>query len=149
MKKTHERRGPELQELLTTAAEMRAEGAGWEAIAAKVRRSADTVRRWPQRHAALWQRLFREAEERLVAEASAESVLVLRRSLRDPDDKVRREVARTLVTARTARRRQEKKTTAEPTDDRERVAAFLAGQDEAALRRMLEELLTHAIRNSG
>jgi hypothetical protein len=148
MKKTHQR-APELRELLATAAEMRAEGTGWEAIAAKVRRSADTVRRWPQRHPQEWQRLFREAEERLVAEASAESVLVLRKSLRDPDDRVRREVARTLVTARTARRRQEKKTAAEPTDDRERVAAFLAGHDEAALRRMLEELLTHALRNRG
>lgn len=142
------RMGSELMELLTLAAEMRAEGAGWDAIATKVRRSTDTVRRWPQRYPREWQRLFREAEERLVADASAESVLVLRKLLRDQDARVQRDVARVLVGARTARRRQERKAATEPRDERERIAAFLAERDETELQRLLDELLTHTTRST-
>src|SRR4051794_20300173 len=48
MSVTNNRVPEELQELLATAAEMRAGGSSWEAIAGKVQRSAETVRRWPR-----------------------------------------------------------------------------------------------------
>lgn len=135
----------DLKALLAVAAEMRAGGSGWEVIAARVQRSVETVRRWPARHAAEWKRVFREAEERFAVEAGAEGMLVLRQMLRSEDEKVRRDVARSLLNARLSVRRLERKTPAagEAADDRERIAAFLAGRDDAELQQLLEELLAH------
>src|SRR5262245_50016611 len=87
----------ETARLLATAAELKAGGASWEAVAAKVGRTAATCRRWPTLYPDDWQRLFRDAERQLVVDAGAEAVLVLRALLRAADDKVRRDVARTLV----------------------------------------------------
>src|SRR5205823_5367444 len=76
---------PPSDELLSRAAELRAGGSTWDAVAAKLNRSADTVRRWPALDPDRWQAALRAAERRLVAEAGAESVLVLRTLLRSED----------------------------------------------------------------
>lgn len=91
---------PPPDELLTHAAELRAAGLSWEAVAAKVGRSAETARRWPSTYPDRWQALLQAAERRLVCEAGAESVLILRQLLRSNDEKVRRDAARLLVNLR-------------------------------------------------
>src|SRR6266508_4144959 len=52
--------------LLNQAAELRAGGATWESVAAKLNRRADTVRKWPRDYADRWELALREAERRLV-----------------------------------------------------------------------------------
>jgi hypothetical protein len=91
---------PPSDELLTHAAELRAAGLSWEAVAAKVGRSAETVRKWPTAYPDRWQSLLHAAERRLVCEAGAESVLILRQLLRSADEKIRRDAARLLVNLR-------------------------------------------------
>ena len=76
---------PPSDDLLARAAELRAGGLSWEAVAAKIGRAADTVRRWPTQYPDRWQAVLHAAERRLVSEAGAESVLVLRQLLRSDD----------------------------------------------------------------
>ena len=63
-------------------------------------RSAETGRRWPTAYPDRWQSLLHAAERRLVCEAGAESVLILRQLLRSADEKIRRDAARLLVNLR-------------------------------------------------
>jgi hypothetical protein len=131
----------ETARLLAAAAELKAAGASWEAVAAKVGRSPDTCRRWPALYPDEWRRLFRAAEQQLIIEAGAEAVLVLRALLRAEDDKVRRDVARTLVALRSQLRELEAKAAATaPTDDRGRCAEYLEGMDDAAVGAITDEL---------
>src|SRR5262245_34151344 len=80
-----------LLKLLALAAEMRAGGKSWAQVAARLQRSPDTCRHWPGEYPEAWRRLFREAEEHVLADAGAESVAVLRTLLRSKDDRVRRD----------------------------------------------------------
>src|SRR5438045_1346148 len=82
--------------LLTAAAELKAAGASWAAVAAGVSRSPDTVRRWPALYPAAWRRLVREAERQLLTDARAESVSTLRQMLRSEAEKTRPDAARIL-----------------------------------------------------
>jgi hypothetical protein len=91
---------PPSDDLLNHAAELRAGGLSWEAVAAKVGRSAETVRKWPAAHPDRWKALIHAAERRLAREAGAESVLILRQLLRSEDEKVRRDAARLLLNLR-------------------------------------------------
>jgi hypothetical protein len=135
---------PALLDLLAQAADLRSGGASWEAVAAQVGRSADTCRRWPALYPDDWRRLYAAAEERLVVEASAESVLVLRKLLRAEDEKIRRDVARLLVTMRLELRALETraaKAAALPESDAGRIAGFLAERSDADVQGLVEELL--------
>ncbi|MFL5339301.1 MAG: hypothetical protein ACJ8F7_03960 [Gemmataceae bacterium] len=76
-----------LRALIAVAAELRAGGIKWETVAEEVRRSVDTVRRWPVLYPAEWGACFRAAEGRLVAEAGAESLFFLRQLLRGKEEK--------------------------------------------------------------
>jgi len=91
------RNQPPSDELLNRAAELRAGGAKWEAVGAQLHRSVAAVRRWPREYPDRWKTALCEAERRLVCEAAAESVLVLRTLLRSDDEKVRRDAARFLT----------------------------------------------------
>jgi hypothetical protein len=128
-----------LARLLAAAVEMKAAGASWEQIADRVGRRPDTCRRWPARYPHDWRRLFRVAERQLIAEAGAESVLMLRQLLRSDDDKVRRDAARALVTLR-ERQRLAEEAPGEPTDDPGRVTAFLEGMNDVELCAIADEL---------
>lgn len=83
--------------LLARAAELRAGGSSWEQVAAAVGRAGATCQRWPRSHPDLWRRLYRAAEQQLIAEIGAESLRVLRAQLRSKDDKTRRDAAKTLA----------------------------------------------------
>lgn len=91
---------PPPDDLLTRAAELRAAGANWTLVAAQVRRSAETVRKWPLVYAERWAAALHDAERRLAAEAGGEAVLILRTLLRSADEKVRGLAARALVAFR-------------------------------------------------
>ncbi|HEY2909488.1 MAG TPA: hypothetical protein VGI99_04545 [Gemmataceae bacterium] len=131
-------RKPPSDAILLEAAEMRAAGETWEAVGAKLHRSGETVRRWPQEYAERWQKFAKVAEHAIVCEGSAESVRVLRAMLRSKDDKVRKDAARALTELRTDLLRHE--STSEPaaalTSDGFRIAAFLDGKSDDELARL-------------
>jgi hypothetical protein len=74
---------------LAKVIESRVLGLKWEAVAAKVGRRAETIRRWPTRFPQAWRRLYRAAECRILAEAGAEARSVLRHLLFSEDERVR------------------------------------------------------------
>ena len=59
---------PPTDALLTRAAELRAGGLSWEAVAAKLGRAPGHVRRWPDRFPDRWRAAIREAERRHLLE---------------------------------------------------------------------------------
>ena len=127
-------------DLLNRAAELRAAGGTWEAVAAKLHRSADAVRKWPRDYADRWKIAIREAERRLVCEAAAESVLVLRTLLRSEDEKVCRDAARSLTDLRLDLSKLEIAAGSESapplTSEAARILAFLDGHADEELARL-------------
>ena len=71
-----------MQRALERAAEMKAAGSSWEAIAIALQRTVQTVKKWPRVYANEWQVMFGQFEKQFVDEAAAESVLALRKQLR-------------------------------------------------------------------
>ena len=136
---------PPSDDLLARAAELRAGGATWDAVAAKLNRSADTVRKCPALYPDRWQAALHNGERRLVAEAGAESVLVLRTLLRSDDEKVRRDAARFLIYLRLELAKLDQKagqapTSPAPTSDAARLVAFLEGHSDEQLARLAANL---------
>jgi transposase len=91
------RNQPPTDALLLEAVELRIGGCRWEVVAEKVKRSINTVRRWPLRYPERWQEAIERAEQRLTVDSNAESVVVLRNMLRADDIKMRWQAAKTLV----------------------------------------------------
>jgi hypothetical protein len=91
-------------ELLRTAAEMRAGGASWPAVGKAVGRCAATVSRWPFFYAARWADYLAEASTDLLTEAAAESLLVLRRQLRSKSELASRDAAGKIIRFHTTTR---------------------------------------------
>ena len=84
------------------AALLRAQGVAWTAVAKEVGASLAQVKCWPARHPKVWRRATLVAEEQLLREATAESVLTLRKQLRSDDDKTSRDAAQRLIAFRIA-----------------------------------------------
>src|SRR6478752_9745744 len=78
-----------LQSLLARAAELRAVGYTWPAIAKRVHRKARTCQQWPRRCAADWQFYYQAARLRRFEETSEEAHTRLHGLLRAEDEKVR------------------------------------------------------------
>ena len=78
-----------LHSLLTIAAEMRAVGHSWDAVAAKVQRRPRTCQNWTSRHRSDWEALYHEAQTRRFHETSEEAHTLLKNLMRDDDKKVR------------------------------------------------------------
>src|SRR5262245_13742037 len=89
-----------LARAIAQAAELRTFGLNWEQVGAKLRRSADTVRKWPSVYREYWQQLVTEARVERDDEAGDESLAVLRSLLRSENDKVRHDAARLLLKLR-------------------------------------------------
>jgi hypothetical protein len=133
---------PPSESVLARAAELRAAGNGWEAVAEVLRRSPGTVRRWPELYTDRWQAAVRLAERRLLADAGAESILVLRQLLRSRDDKVRRDAAKFLIFLRLEQAKLDLKAEpapAEPTPDR-LFAEFLEAHTDEQLEQLAASL---------
>ncbi|MFL5339015.1 MAG: hypothetical protein ACJ8F7_02515 [Gemmataceae bacterium] len=88
---------PELLELLTRAAELRAAGTCWEAVGRRLDRHPDTCRHWPAEFPDLWPQLLRAAQDAFRTEADAEARSILRGMLRSNDDKTRMAAAQKLL----------------------------------------------------
>jgi len=143
---------PPPDHLLALAADLRAGGAPWDAVADKVGRAAETVRRWPAVYPAAWSAAARAAEQRLLAEATAESVLTLRKQLRSEDEKAGRDAARSLIQFRVATSKKARRATGSPvrpTTDATRIAAYLEGMTDAQIDAIVEELRTAGPRPVG
>jgi len=88
-----------LADLVRAAATLRAGGSSWEVIAAKLGPHATDCSRWPVSYPAEWQRLFREASQRLALEAAGEARAILRALMRSDDEKIRLAAAQQLLKA--------------------------------------------------
>ena len=125
------------------AALLRAHGSAWTAVAKEVGASLAQVKCWPARHPRLWRKATLVAEEQLLREATAESVLTLRKQLRSDDDKTSRDAAQRLIAFRIAwrNRRPAKARGATPTGRpvtlARRVADYLERLTDADLDAML------------
>lgn len=87
---------------LRTAADLRAAGNAWEAVAAAVGLPVRQVRRWPERFPTRWRKALDAAARRTLVEATAEALLMLRNQLRAKEEKTVREAALRLVQLRMA-----------------------------------------------
>lgn len=96
------RNKPPTADLLARAADLRAAGRPWDQVGADLGCSPETVRKWPLRYAGQWRRVAADAERRLVAEATAEAVLTLRKQLRSDDEKSGRDAAHKIIQFRLA-----------------------------------------------
>ncbi len=130
----------DLRRRLAVAAELKAAGASWATVAARVGRAADTCRRWPGLYPDLWQRFARQAERQQLADAGAEGLVVLRTMLRSEDEKIRRDVARILITLREQARAAEDRAAPPPADDFGRIESYLEGLDDGEAGRLADEL---------
>jgi len=83
--------------LMAEAAELRAAGASWDAVANAVRRKIDVCRRWPGQFPKIWSRLLAESIHQQRENAAGEAVTTLRQLLRSVDDKLRRDAAKALL----------------------------------------------------
>lgn len=88
---------PPSDKLLLEAVELRIGGFKWEVVAEKLKRSFETIRKWPMRYPDRWEAAIERAEKRLTVDSNAESVVVLRNMLRADDIKMRWHAAKTLV----------------------------------------------------
>ena len=117
-------------------AKLRAVGATWETAALKVGRRSGLLRRWTKVYACEWERLFREAEERLLREANNESRKVLRELLRSKEPKARLAAVERLTRLRLAEKARQK-----PPDPHADVAAFLAAAEQMSDEELNEYML--------
>ena len=92
-----------MQRVLERAAEMKAAGSSWEAIANALQRKVQTAKKWSRVYANAWQELFGKFEKQFLDEAAAESVLALRRQLRADEATVSIRAAEKLIRYRISR----------------------------------------------
>lgn len=128
--------------LIQKAAELRAGGASWEMVATEVERAVATVRRWPAEYPVIWKRAFRVAERQLLTDATAESVLTLRKQLRSEDEKSSRDAAQKLIQFRMAKQKKSsgKKPTKPPTIHH-RIALYLETLSDEEIQKLTDEHL--------
>ena len=131
--------------LINQAAELRAAGSSWEAVAREVGRTLDTVRRWPTLYKSIWKEAIQRAEEQLLTETTAESVFTLRRQLRSEDDKSSRDAAEKLIKFRLATKPKAQVTTSQqPSSDAGRIVRYLEGLTDAQLEELIAQLSQRA-----
>lgn len=93
---------PPPADVFRTAADLRAAGNAWEAVADAVSLPVAEVRAWPVQYPEWWRKALTAAGRRFLAEATNEAILQLRKQLRADDTKTVREAALKLVQVRVA-----------------------------------------------
>ena len=128
--------------LIQKAAELRAGGASWDGVAKEVERAVATVRRWPADYPVIWKRAFRIAEQQLLTDATAESVLTLRKQLRSEDEKSSRDAAQKLIQFRIAKQKKAaNKKPPKPPTIHQRIALYLETLSDEEIHKLTEEHL--------
>jgi hypothetical protein len=97
----------QIESLIALAATLRAGGASWTDVAAKVGRSESRVRRWPQKYPDAWARHFRMAESHFLAEVAVEARQIMRLLLRSKDEKTQLRATFNMLKVRQAERARE------------------------------------------
>jgi len=139
----------QIRTLLSTAAELRAGGTSWETIAKQLHRHERTCRRWPVQFAADWQRYYRAAEERLLCEASAEALHILRTLLRAKDAWLCQNTAKYLLSQRlVAGQRAGEAKPDQLEDDWTRLADYLRTLTETERDQLLRDLMTSSVESN-
>ena len=82
---------------LTRAAEMRANGIGWNAIARTLKCSPETCQSWPKRFPRTWDSLLGEANREVLHQARGEAIQALRQLLRSSNPHIVLSVAKTIL----------------------------------------------------
>jgi len=137
---------PHLFDLVVKAADLRARGVSWAAVAAKVGRKVDTVEEWPKRYADVWKQALAEGRLAAASETASEGGAVLRLLLRSNDEKIKRDAVRLSLEfeARALERTQPAaERDAEDTPDSEavRIVKFAQGMSHDELRALLREVV--------
>jgi predicted Zn-dependent protease len=95
--------------LMKLAADLRAGGNSWDAIAVKVQREPRTCRGWPVRYPEVWRQLYDAAVDQFLEEAGDEATFYLRKLLRADTPKdpwLQQNTAKFLATQRREARRE-------------------------------------------
>lgn len=126
------------------AAELRARGSSWEAAAKELGKNEKTLREWAKKFPREWAALLRKFEAQIAKEATAESVLTLRKQLRSEDEKVGREAAATLIKYAATRRKPaaKKPRDAKVAPEVAAIAEFVGGLTDDEVAALLRELET-------
>ena len=73
---------------LSRAAELRANGIGWNAIARTLGHPAETCQSWPKRYPLAWARLLDEDMREMMCQARREAIQALQRLLRSENPRI-------------------------------------------------------------
>src|SRR5262245_27535021 len=90
--------------LMKAAAELRAGGASWATVAAKIDRCGETCRTWAYKYPATWNRLLNQAEDQHIQEGGGQARIKLRMLLLSGNEHIALEAARILTKARADQR---------------------------------------------
>jgi predicted Zn-dependent protease len=140
--------------IMTLAADLRAAGNSWDAIAVKVEREPRTCRGWPVRYPEVWQRLYDEAVDRFLEEAGDEATFYLRRLLRASDPKdpwLQQNTAKFLATQRREARRERRAAAAQagPPGDWTPYLSYLETLSDAQLKAFVDEFVARRQAQAG
>lgn len=120
---------------MIAAAESRAEGNCWPAVARDAQTTVATIRRWIRAHPQQWRRLLARARKECRRSAADEAITTLRRHLRGEDEKTQYNAAKQLTSTEPRdRSRSSPRPTASPELTREEIEAIareLAAADDA------------------
>jgi hypothetical protein len=136
---------PHLFDLIIKAADLRARGVSWAAVAAKVGRKVDTVEEWPKRFPEVWKQALAEARLASASETASEGGAVLRLLLRSQDEKIKRDAVRLSLEfeAQALARMQPAAERDEDTPDSEavRIVRYAQGMSHDEIRTLLREVV--------
>jgi len=124
---------------METAAELRAAGATWETAAEQIQRQPNSLTRWARVYHEEWERLLRQAEERLSRHASNESRSVLRKLLRAKSSRIRLTASDKLT--RHWHEEKAKEAPPDPHIDRSAYLAHLEEMNDEQLQQFLAEFV--------
>ena len=96
---------PRMLKRLEEAADLRARGVAWEAIAQVVNCKLEICRDWPKRYPADWRRLLRRAVRQHQHDGNAEGLRTLRELVRAKDEKTKLRAASRLYAPTTGKSR--------------------------------------------
>jgi len=108
---------PEIEKALARAAEWKALGASWPAVADQLGEEVEVIRGWTKDYPVDWDRMMRHARAEATEAAISEAYQVLLNGMRSQDERIRHESAK--IVERVLARQKKKRT---PTANKERAA---------------------------